>query len=176
MSNIQCIHRYSARNIIERYIFSKDSNKPCLMELLFSENATLLMKVKSDAVDFPSLTSGSDNIAGVLARQFGAKYDNVYTFCDPVPEMEYPSSHHCNWWVFMTNKKTGSILGGQGLYDWRFSPITGQADSLNITIDNMDILPEVRCRDLYPVLVKEPYPWNSNFALALEGGIPKWLL
>ena len=90
------------------------------MELLFSENSKLIIKVKSDAVAFPSLTSGPDNIADVLARQFGCKYDNVYTFCDPVPEMEYPSSYRCNWWVFMTNKKTGSILGGQGLYDWDF--------------------------------------------------------
>ena len=66
---------------IQTYLRAKDENRPHLMKRVFAETAELEMTVETDAISFPPLTVGVDEITRVLVRDFDQINENVYTFC-----------------------------------------------------------------------------------------------
>ena len=71
----------SADTLILTYILAKDGNRPHLLRQAFAEDAELKMVLNTGAINFPPIARSRDNIADILARQFGATYENIYTFC-----------------------------------------------------------------------------------------------
>jgi hypothetical protein len=70
-----------SKQLISRYISAKDGSKPHLMQSVFSENATLNMRVNSDNISFPADTAGVNDITDVLIHKFNQTYENIYTLC-----------------------------------------------------------------------------------------------
>lgn len=95
------------RTIISMYIKAKDESKPHLMKSIFSENATLRMKVQTENISFPSDVTGLNEITETLIRDFNNSYENIYTIClsDTIEQRE--DVLNCRWLVGMTEKDSG---------------------------------------------------------------------
>jgi hypothetical protein len=142
---------------IETYIRAKDENRPHLLPKAFAEGATVRMHVHTAAISFPPILSGLDAIADALVRRFGQTYENVYTFCLSAPPDDGHRRFSCRWLVAMSDKQTGMVRVGAGLYDWDIPH--DRIEELQITITAMQILDS---RSLHPVmnwLSGLPYPW-----------------
>jgi hypothetical protein len=142
---------------IENYILSKDGNRPHLLRQAFASDATLHMQVKTGAISFPPDVQGRTAIGQVLVRQFGQSYENVYTFCLGAPPADEATSHQCKWLVGMSDKATGALRFGCGLYHWRFG--AGLTTHLEITIEQMLICPAAKLEPVMDWLQQLPYPW-----------------
>ncbi len=151
--------------LIHTYIRAKDENRPHLMAHAFAQDATLTMRVESQAISFPARTEGLAAIADVLSRRFGQSYDNVYTFClaDTLPAAD-ATQFCCDWLVGMTDKASGGVRVGCGSYVWDFAGTAQdrRVQSLAIAIEAMEVLPP----DTAPTLLDDwlarlPYPWAT---------------
>jgi len=143
---------------IATYIAAKDGNRPVLLEQAFSPDVQLHMKVKSDAVSFPSSASGLAAVSDVLVRDFATKYENVYTFCLAKPAPDDRQRFTCPWLVGMSTKVDNSVRVGCGTYDWRFDT-SGRVDELAIQIEKMEALaPDTRSA-VMTWLAAIDYPW-----------------
>jgi hypothetical protein len=145
---------------IQTYLRAKDQNRPHLMKLVFAEAAKLEMTVDTDAISFPPVTIGVDEITRVLVRDFGQVYENVYTFCLTNPPASSADTFACRWVVGMSEKKTGAVRLGCGHYDWSFQ-ISGPhlVDKLGIAIKTMLVLPPECLQPVMDWLSALPYPW-----------------
>lgn len=155
------------KDTIRLYIKSKDDNKPHLMNRVFSEQATLEMEVKTDAIDFPSVTQGRDDIAKILVQDFNTTYENIYTFCLSDTVIEKENSLDCRWFVVMSEKATGDIRVGYGDYQWRFS--SGDlhlVDKLRIVIEDMVVFSNAEENELMPWASDLSYPWVRSTDLS----------
>ncbi|PKU23496.1 hypothetical protein CWS72_16730 [Telmatospirillum siberiense] len=143
------------------YILAKDGNRPHLLRRAFAEDARLEMVVNTGAISFPPIVRSREDIADVLVRQFGAKYENIYTFCLDRPEPDDRSDRFsCRWAVGMTEKATGVVRVGYGDYEWRFShPAPRLVEYLRITIETMVVLPDSDGDRISDWLSGLPYPW-----------------
>ncbi|MEE9322615.1 MAG: hypothetical protein V3U76_19390 [Granulosicoccus sp.] len=128
-------------NAIEHYIQAKDYNRPHLIKKAFAKNAKVAVDVQTDAIDFPSILDGTDEIADALVRSFSLVYTNVYTFCltDPPSNTEFEMS--CDWLVVMSERNHDFVRIGCGHYVWHFDRTRMAVDSLGISIEKMQILP-----------------------------------
>jgi hypothetical protein len=158
---------------IRTYLRAKDQNRPHLMKSAFADSARLEVRVATDAISFPPVTSGLDAITQVLVRDFGCAYENVYTFClSSEPKDDLDGNFNCRWLVGMSEKATGSVRVGCGNYDWSFQLEEPKlADSLVITIKTMKILPPERLQPVMTWLTALPYPWCS--VLTAIGAMPE---
>lgn len=149
----------NAVTAIEHYIFGKDGNRPDLLRHAFTPDATLNMLVRTSSILFPPNVEGREEIANVLVRRFSLQYENVYTFCLDAPPKPEASAHQCKWLVGMSTKATGELRLGCGEYHWVFSPQSGLATRLSITIEHMLECPSLHRQDVMDWLQGLRYPW-----------------
>jgi len=169
----------NAQALIETYIRAKDENRPHLMARAFAPDARLRMTVKTEAIAFPAASEGLDQIAEVLVRRFGQRYDNVYTFCLGEPPAADAGTHACTWLVGMTDKESGGVRVGCGYYDWRLGTASPRrVQALDIVIEAMEVLPAADAAAVIDGwLARLRYPWCDAAqagarAPALEGLAP----
>jgi hypothetical protein len=144
---------------IEAYIRAKDGNRPHLLREAFVSKATLEMIVHTGAISFPPRVDGRDGIADVLVRRFGQTYENVYTLCLGEQPAGNAIDHHCKWLVGMSDKATGDLRFGCGMYDWQFE--SGLATHLGITIEQMLVCTAAEVEPVMDWLQQLSYPWCS---------------
>jgi len=149
--------------LIATYIAAKDGNRPWLMRRAFAEDAHLEMLVKTEAVSFPSSTTGVDAITDVLVRGFSREYENVYTICF-LPRPETDSRHFsCSWLVGMSQRNSGEVRVGAGRYEWSFTNVSQPlVERLRITIEVMRVGEPANMRPIMGWLSALPYPWCSK--------------
>ncbi|MBN0978474.1 hypothetical protein NHF39_21525 [Pseudomonas proteolytica] len=152
----------NATSAIENYIFGKDGNRPDLLQHAFSPDATLNVLVKTSTILFPPSVQGREDIAEVLVRSFSLQYENVYTFCFGTPPKPDANVHKCKWLVGMSTKATGELRVGCGEYHWVFSPQSGLAIQLSITIEHMLECPSLHMRKIMDWLQGRSYPWCES--------------
>ncbi|MDU9022039.1 hypothetical protein [Pseudomonas corrugata] len=155
----------TAQRSIQQYINAKDSNRPHLLDQAFTADATLDMVVRTGSISFPEHVESREAIGDVLVRRFGQTFENVYTFCLNAPPSGDAEAFQCTWLVAMSDKHSGEVRVGCGLYDWQFEPESNLAEGLTITIEHMVTLPAT---DLAPVMAwvsAQDYPWCAVRAL-----------
>lgn len=152
----------NATKAIEHYIFGKDGNRPDLLRHAFSLDASLNVRVQTSTILFPPCVSGREAIAEVLVRSFSQQYENVYTFCFGDPPKPEANVHKCKWLVGMSTKATGELRVGCGEYHWVFSPQSGLAIQLSITIKHMLECPSEHRRKIMDWLQGRSYPWCES--------------
>jgi hypothetical protein len=130
------------------------------MKQAFAEDIELEVVVKTDAISFPSSTTGLGAVEDVLVRRFGVESENIYTFCLCQPPEAVNSRFHCQWLVGMSARATGQIRVGCGGYDWHFND-GGKVGKLVINIDVMKILSGSDLDAVMAWLSSLPYPWCS---------------
>jgi hypothetical protein len=149
----------SHQDRIITYILAKDGNRPHLLSTVFEPDATLAMRVNTDAIAFPDQVRGRAAIADTLVSQFNKRYENIYTFCIGEP----PAAGRrfaCYWLVCMTEKDTGLARAGYGRYDWVFSANDGgRVAQLAIEIESMSVLPAETGAPMLDWVSALPYPW-----------------
>ena len=153
---------------ITAYILAKDGNRPHRLAEAFTPDATLTMRVNTDAISFPPLTNGREAIAQTLVRSFNQTYENVYTLCLDAPPAADAASYSCRWLVAMSEKDGGAVRVGCGRYAWLFAPNDGRARALTIAIEAMEVLPPDALTQVMAWVARLPYPWCS-MQDALEG-------
>lgn len=67
--------------ILRTYVHAKDENRPHLLDGVFSTDARLEIRNRSEQISFPAVTVGLAGIADVLVRRFNQTYENIYSFC-----------------------------------------------------------------------------------------------
>jgi hypothetical protein len=152
----------NATKAIESYIFGKDGNRPDLLRRAFNLDATLNVLVQTSTIVFPPNVQGREDIAKILVRDFSLKYENVYTFCFGAPPKFEANIHKCKWLVGMSIKATGELRVGCGEYHWIFSPQSGLAIQLSITIEHMLECPSQHMRKIMDWLQGRSYPWCES--------------
>ncbi|WP_432470378.1 hypothetical protein [Amphritea sp. HPY] len=146
--------------LISRYIKAKDDNKPHLMKSVFSEDATLRMKVKTENISFPSDVTGLNEITETLVREFNKSYENIYTICLSDTVEQHEDALNCRWIVGMTEKASGLSRVGFGDYQWCFeSEGSNLVSHLTIVIEDMIILPRESQSDVMYWFDNLSYPW-----------------
>jgi len=146
---------------IQQYIKAKDGNRPHLLRQAFTPEAVLDMVVHTGSISFPPHVEGVGSIGEVLVNRFGQTFENVYTFCLGGPPEPDSPRFRCKWLVAMSDKSSGEVRVGCGLYEWQFSPGSGLIEKLTITIEHMQTLPAT---DLLPIMdwvSSLDYPWCS---------------
>jgi hypothetical protein len=147
--------------VLRNYFHAKDENRPHLLASVFSPEARLEIRNRSDQISFPATTVGLEGIADVLVRRFNQAYENIYSFYleRPRPSDEFFS---CDWLVGMTDKQSRSVRVGCGRYDWTFQRTPAVlATRLIITIEVMLVLDESRASAVLGWLKELGYPWTS---------------
>jgi len=160
----------TAQRSIQQYINAKDGNRPHLLDQAFTADATLDMVVRTGSISFPGHVEGREAIGDVLVRRFGQTFENVYTFCLGTPPPMAAKAFQCTWLVAMSDKHSGEVRVGCGMYDWQFEPESNLAEGLTITIEHMATLPAT---DLAPVMAWAStldYPWCNVHAVM--NGLP----
>ncbi|UZE21153.1 hypothetical protein LOY67_13930 [Pseudomonas sp. B21-056] len=155
----------TAQRSIQHYINAKDSNRPHLLAQAFTAEAVLDMIVRTGSISFPGHVEGREAIGEVLVRRFGQTFENVYTFCLGAPPSANTKAFQCKWLVAMSDKHSGEVRVGCGVYDWQFEPGSNRAERLTITIEHMATLPAA---DLAPVMTwvsALDYPWCAVHAV-----------
>lgn len=148
----------SLKQSIETYIDAKDGNRPHLMKNAFSDDAELVMELRTSEIFFPNNVKGVAGISNVLVSEFARQYENVYTFCIGTPP-ENELSFNCHWLVCMTEKGTGAARVGFGQYQWDFDGARGKISRLRITIEEMNTLPAEWSSPILAWAHTLPYPW-----------------
>ncbi len=152
----------SPSDAISAYIYAKDGNRPWLMRRAFAEEAALEMVVKTDAVSFPSSSTGLAAITDTLVRRFSDEFENIYTFCMASPAELSDRQLSCDWLVAMSSKVGGEIRVGCGRYDWSFQPSDQcLAERLTITIEHMRLFPPKSLDAIAGWVGGLSYPWCS---------------
>jgi hypothetical protein len=144
---------------VANYIRAKDGNRPHLLERAFVENAALHIHVQTDAIVFPQYVGGREAIAETLVRRFNQNYENIYTFCLAAPPRAADRTFACGWLVAMSEKQGGAVRVGTGRYEWSFASEGSLAESLEITIFAMEILPAEQLDKVMSWVAALPYPW-----------------
>lgn len=158
--------KLAPKTVLRNYFHAKDENRPHLMREAFSETAVLRMQVQTENIAFPAVSHGLEAITDVLVRQFGTRYENVYSFYLKRPYTHAPK-FSCHWLVGMSEKKSGNVRVGCGRYDWSFGHNPrGLATQLGITIAVMQVLPPQQFKPVFDWLTTLSYPWTSASKLA----------
>ncbi|UCG96392.1 MAG: hypothetical protein JSW31_12300 [Burkholderiales bacterium] len=151
----------SPEQVLRTYFHAKDENRPFLLADVFSPDAQLEIRNRSDQISFPATTIGLEGIADALVRRFNQAYENIYSFYmdRPGPNDE---SFSCDWLVGMTDKESRSVRVRCGHYDWTFrSGPDLLATRLILTIETMIVLGASRTASVMGWLKQLAYPWSS---------------
>ena len=154
-----------AERLLDGYFRAKDGNRPHLLERVFAPDAKLEVRNASSAISFPAVTTGREQIADVLVRQFGRVNENVYSFYLSRPEGAV-RQFSCRWLVGMTDKESKAVRVGCGKYEWSlaYEPVPC-ASALVISIDVMQVLDASTQRQVFAWLEGLAYPWSSASAV-----------
>lgn len=155
----------SPQLMIQQYIKAKDSNRPHLLSQTFTPGAQLDMVVLTGSISFPAHVEGLVSISDVLVCRFGQTFENIYTFCLGCPPEPDAKTFQCKWLVGMSDKKSGEVRTGCGLYEWQFSPESGLVERLTITIEHMKTLPATDLHTIMNWVSCVEYPWCRPDAL-----------
>ena len=151
------------KQLIADYIQAKDQNRPHLIHHVFSADAVLDMHVASDSISFPAQTMGAEQICEVLVRRFALQYENIYTYCltDTIQRADHRLN--CRWLVCMSNKETGEVLVGWGVYNWHFTQAAAiKVASLRIHIEKMSVLEPEHLELVMAAISPISYPWCAS--------------
>ncbi|MNB97798.1 hypothetical protein D3C81_850690 [compost metagenome] len=149
----------TAQRSIQQYIHAKDGNRPHLLRQAFLPHALLDMVLRTEAISFPSHVEGLGPISEILVSRFGQTFENVYTFCLGCPPEPNAKTFQCQWLVGMSDKNSGEVRTGCGVYEWQFSPESGLVEKLTITIQHMKTLPATDLHAVMEWLSRLDYPW-----------------
>ncbi|AMW84249.1 hypothetical protein JFU58_04860 [Pseudomonas sp. TH34] len=158
----------TAQLAIQHYILAKDGNRPHLLSRAFVPEATLDMVVRTGSISFPPHVEGVAGIGDVLVRRFGQTFENVYTFCLGQPPEEGADTYLCKWLVGMSDKNSGEVRVGCGVYEWQFNAEAGLVERLTITIEHMKTLPASDLGSVMSWVSRLSYPWCSPQAAVSE--------
>ena len=129
------------KNLIEKYMTAVQSNQTDLIKEVFIHDASLEIKAHTTYVSFPKLTKNAEEVAKVLVKDFGEKYENISTFCFIDTLSNEKDSITCNILICMQEKESKSILLSYGLYVWEFSEGSAtKVSKLNIEIEKLLVL------------------------------------
>lgn len=145
------------KKLITTYIKAKDTNKPHLMKYVFKKDASLEMIVNSENISFPSKVNGIENITNTLIKDFSLKFENVYTICLENTIKEKNDFLVCDWVVFMNDRSTNEIKIGFGSYIWEKED--NLIKSLEIKIEQMDLIESSYLDEIMDIVESLPYPW-----------------
>jgi len=158
---------FTPEQVLRGYFHAKDENRPHLLEEVFARTAELVIRNRSANIAFPDFTQGRSAIADVLVRRFALANENVYSFYlgRPVPGVR---EFTCPWLVGMTERSSGHVRVGCGVYEWTFEPQAPHlASRLVVVIEAMQVLPLTDYERAFDWLRALNYPWSSPDA-ALE--------
>ena len=151
--------------VLRDYFRAKDSNRPHILEYVFTEDAALEIHNRSEAITFPAATRGRAAIADLLVRRFNQTYENIYSFYLQRPEAE-ADRFECAWLVGMSDKESGVVRVGCGRYAWQFTEVSPcRATHLGIAIEAMEVLPPSALGPVLDWLTRLAYPWCPAAAL-----------
>ena len=154
--------------VLRDYFRAKDGNRPHLLDHVFTDDATLEIGNRSEAISFPALTRGRAAIADVLVRRFNQSYENIYSFYLQRPQAE-ADTFACAWLVGMSDKTSSAVRVGCGRYAWQFSETAPcRAAHLAIAIEAMAVLPASTLAPVLDWLARLPYPWCPTAAVRLQ--------
>ncbi len=130
------------------------------MANVFSKDATLKIKVKTDNISFPSDVTGLSEITEILIRDFNKSYENIYTICLADTLEQHENVLNCRWLVGMTEKASGSPRVGFGDYHWSFEAEGSHlVTHLTIVIEDMIVLPREPQSEVMSWFDSLSYPW-----------------
>ena len=151
----------SPEQLLRTYFHAKDENRPHLLSSVFSPDAHLQIRNRSEQISFPAITVGLEGIADVLVRRFNQAYENIYSFYLDRPGLD-SKAFTCDWLVGMTDKESRSVRVGCGCYEWTFRCAPALlATRLIITIDAVTVLDASRLTRVMGWLNQLQYPWTS---------------
>jgi len=155
----------SVEQVLRAYLHAKDENRPHLLDGVFSVDARLEIRNRSEQISFPAVTVGLAAIAGVLVRRFNQTYETIYSFYLDRPATS-DDAFSCDWLVVMTEKESKAVRVGFGRYDWTFRREPAlRVSGLIITIEAMLILDAtVQTKAMHWVRQLD-YPWTSVAAV-----------
>jgi hypothetical protein len=107
----------TSEQILRTYFHAKDENRPYLLDDVFSTDARLGIRNRSEQISFPAVTVGLAGIADVLVRRFNQTYENSYSFYLARPTSK-KGAFSCDWLVAMTEKESKAVRVGCGQYEW----------------------------------------------------------
>ena len=152
---------FTPESVLRGYFHAKDENRPHLLAEVFVSNAELIIRNQSANIVFPALTEGRSAIAEVLVRTFALSYENVYSFYLGRP-LQGVREFTCPWLVGMSERSSGEIRVGCGIYEWAFEPYAPHmASRLVVIIEAMQILPVTESERVFAWLRALNYPWSS---------------
>ena len=155
----------SPEQALRTYFHAKDQNRPHLLNDVFSTDARLEIRNRSDQISFPAVTNGLAGIADVLARRFNQTYENIYSFYLARPTSN-EEAFSCSWLVVMTEKESKAVRVGCGRYDWAFQREPQLCvTELIITIEVMLILDAAMTGEMMRWVGQLDYPWSSAAAV-----------
>lgn len=159
------------KHLVTNYIHAKDTHRPHLMKLTFTEKALLEMSVNTDAIKFPTAVEGLGGITKTLVSDFHKQYENVYTFCFSNSAVVNDDVLHCHWLVVMTDIASGSLKIGWGDYHWRFCR-TGDNDELRVQklyiyIHAMNVVSSDLSTKVFTAFHSLQWPWVRASELSL---------
>jgi hypothetical protein len=154
--------------VLRGYFHAKDENRPHLLEDVFTSNAEVVIRNQSANISFPAVTEGRPAIAEVLVRSFAVSNEDVYSFYLARPT-SVVREFVCPWLVGMSERSSGQVRVGCGIYEWAFDPRPPHlANRLVIAIDIRQVLPVTESGPVFAWLRALNYPWSSPEA-ALRG-------
>jgi hypothetical protein len=163
----------SPEKALRTYFHAKDENRPHLLDAVFSTDARLEIRNRSDQISFPALTNGLAGIADVLVRRFNQTYENIHSFYLARPTSN-EQAFSCDWLVVMTEKESKAVRVGCGRYEWAFKREPElSVTELIITIEVMLILDEALTGATMRWVGQLDYPWISRAALTCMPFIPE---
>jgi hypothetical protein len=130
-----------------------------MLASVFEPGAELVVVNHASTISFPARTVGREAITDVLVRDFGQKYENVYSFYLRRPQAG-AEAFSCGWLVAMSEKQSRSVRVGCGRYDWSFAKVAPHlATHLTITIQAMQALPPTELAAVLAWVQALNYPW-----------------
>lgn len=155
----------SPEQALRTYFHAKDENRPHLLDDVFSTDARLEIRNRSEQIRFPAVTVGLAGIADVLVRRFNQTYENIYSFYLARPTSN-EEAFSCDWLVVMTEKESKAVRVGCGRYEWAFQREPElHVTELIITIEAMLILDAAMTIEVMRWVGQLDYPWTSAAAV-----------
>jgi hypothetical protein len=145
--------------LIERYVLSKDCNRPHLLEGVFTREVALIMDVRTPNIVFPKHAEGLESVSGIVCRRLNQRFENIYTFCFALRPASLDQHFACGWLVVMSEKDGGDVRAGGGRYDWHLTADLQRVAALRITVSVMDTLMPEALPSVMAWSSRQGYPW-----------------
>jgi hypothetical protein len=154
--------------ILHDYLHGKDQSRPHLLARAFAPDAVFVSRFEFDT-DFSDDTprEGLGTIIETF-RQLGAACENIYTVCASDSVRESPEGWRCKWLVTMTQRDDGRVRVAWGDYLWQLGGWGTRAKRLEVTMEEMQVLPADRADGFCDWMATHEGLWVES-ARMLEG-------